>query len=144
MSIPKLCPYCQNNSTCRPSVPIEVHSHAEVESAVHDVSELEVALTGASDKKAFCSVVGNAIDEATQRGAARLVLVVGRDLSNADATLLASVINCRAILKTNHELSSSQCLQSIRIVCDSEQVEHVNKGLAKQHPLCLGCFEKHG
>jgi|AGTN01.3.fsa_nt_gi hypothetical protein len=135
MSIYKLCPFCQNNGTCKSPVPIKiVHDlHGEGESLI-------VSLMGELEKRSVCHVIQEALKEAIKSELAAITFLVPPGITLEATAMLGSVINCRVILHLNHEARAPK-LKEIRVYCNEIQEDHMKEGLSHSHPLCINCFE---
>lgn len=141
MSIPTLCPFCTNNTTCRSPVTIRVMTELAEADTDTDTKVLFAGLPGDGEKRSNCAVLENALKRAVERHVDTLTLVVPDSLPAQEARALGAVINCRTILHLNHKVSEVE-LAEIRILCSPEQKEPLLEGLAHSHPLCLNCFER--
>ena len=140
MCIPKLCPFCDSNVGCQPAIPIKVVTDSAQTNDAHE-SGLITIISAASTKKSVCAVVDGSLDRALETGAKSLSVAFAEDASFEQARMIASVVKCRVILKLSHEVQTPFALSEIRLLCKTSQAEAVAKGLASQHPLCVGCYE---
>ncbi len=142
MCIPTLCPFCSNNKTCAPRVPIKLITFEEAKLLPNDELELEVRISGMSDRIQICTWLNDLLNLAMINNAGRIAILVDPTTSCEQLQEFSAIINCRAIIKFNHDINFPQSLKEIRIICGNEQVAALKQGLTHQHPLCLGCFEK--
>lgn len=142
MCVPKLCPFCQSNKGCESRVPIKLVTLQEANQQPNDELEMEVNLDGMSDKNEICHWLSSLLTMALLNGAGRIAILVDPTISGEQLKEFSAIINCRAIIKFNHDLPIPVSLKEIRIVCGDEQLESLKEGLTRQHPLCLGCYEK--